>query len=79
MPAENSVGEEISTQTARAEFKKIIDEYRHSALWFFNDERDITLEHPVAGRVLDAIAQKAPRSTWITVRKLKKWRLRNLK
>jgi hypothetical protein len=65
---------DFSAEAAQEQFERIVTEYRHTALWFLNDDIAVSLQNPVADRILDTLANTAPRSTWITIRKLKKWR-----
>jgi len=69
----------LTTESAQLELNKLIAENMTRALWFDKQKVSVDICAPEAQLVLDQIAVHAPRSTWMVVRKLKKWRLQNLK
>lgn len=71
--------ETFSLQTAQKEFENLVKKFRDQALWFMNDNIILDIANSQAETILDHIAQKAPRSTWLTIRKLKRWRSLNFR
>lgn len=65
---------EFTVDSAQELFYPLLADYRTSALWFLRPDQVVSRENPLANRVIDELAIKAPRSSWVKVRKLKKWR-----
>lgn len=64
---------------AQQEFRALIENCRSRSLWFMKSDLPIDIMGPYADAMLDHIAQQSPRSDWLTVRKLRRWRSRNIK
>lgn len=64
----------FTSSLARQEFESLVAEYRDTALWYLKPGVHIDLSDPMADTILDRMAEKAPRSRWLAIRKLKKWR-----
>ena len=79
MPSENvnETEEPYSHDSANRELELLMQHYRDTALWFMKPNVCVDISDMAADAILDKIAEKSPRSTWYTIRKLKKWRLQN--
>jgi hypothetical protein len=71
--------QDFSIESAQREFCRLVDEHRHRALWFLKPDLHIDITSTNANSILDHIAEKAPRSTWLFIRRLKRWRSQNFK
>lgn len=64
---------------ARREFVDLVRQEQTRALWFMRLPLTADIADKNADSILDHIAQKGDRSVWLRARRLKKWRLRNIK
>ena len=72
-------GSGFSLKTAQQAYGTLIENLRFRALWFMKPNISIDITNPCAETILNHIAEQAPRSAWLLVRKLKKWRSLNIR
>jgi hypothetical protein len=68
-----------SIEQAQKEYERLIETQRMSSLWFIRSEISTDILEPHAIMILDKIIEKSPRHIWIKAKKLKQWRLQNIK
>jgi hypothetical protein len=69
----------FSLMTAQQTYATLIENLRFRALWFMKPNISVDITKPYAETILNHLAKQAPRSEWLLVRKLKKWRSLNIK
>ena len=69
----------FSLMTAQRTYATLIENLRFRALWFLKPNISVDITKPYAETILNHIAKQAPRSEWLMIRKLKKWRSLNIK
>jgi hypothetical protein len=79
MKSQQETSVELAYETAQEQFRRLLAEYRHNALWFMKGDVTVDITDSDADRILDLIACKASRTNWLTIRKLKEWRSLNFK
>jgi hypothetical protein len=72
-------GSFFSLKTAQQAYLTLLENLRFRALWFMKPNISIDITNPYAETILNHIAEQAPRSEWLLIRKLKKWRSLNIK
>jgi len=73
----NENDENLTLEEAQQIFRHLVEKNRSRCLWFTNPLISVDITRKNADRILNQIARKAPRSSWLEVRKLKRWRLQN--
>jgi hypothetical protein len=69
----------LTEESANRQLHRLVEKYRTRALWFLKSSLNVDIHNQGADRILKSIAKKSTGEDWIEVRKLLRWRSRNIK